>query len=98
MVSEKSEKRRYWANWVVKNWAFLLSIVSLLGFGGYKTSESMDNGSDVTLLKTQITEMASMLVEKKAPRGTIEKHYIENCTKCSELIHLNNVKYHGVKP
>ena len=102
MVSEARETFRYWVNFFVKNWLSIAAILPLLGISVYSTNESMSKDSDIVQYQNQITEMAPMIQTPKTAsvsRETIiEKHYIEKCTKCSELIHLNNVKYHGVKP
>lgn len=75
-------------------------ILSLISWNGWQFWEKSELRESDLMLKNQITAMAPMLqAPQNVPRETtIEKHYIEKCTKCSELIHLNNVKYHGVKP
>ena len=99
MVTKVQESIRYWVNWALQNRIAIASvIVALGGWNGWQWWEKSELKESDLMLQSQITQMAVMMqAPQKVPREIIEKHYIEPC-KCSELIHKNNVKYHGVKP
>jgi len=103
MVSERREAVRYWANFIAKNWPFVISFLSLAGISIYSTNDSMSKDQIITDTQNQVVEVAKQYRQEFMPAAVrksktiIEKHYINNCD-CKKLIHENNVKYHGVKP
>ena len=92
-----TERIRYWADWIVKNLAALLTIAGLLGFSVYSQTESSSKDTAMTAMDAKMTELAEQVYvkeQKKAPRKTKTVVIRKGCNKCLTEIKALKRKYH----